>query len=110
MGVLPNRFGNNQWSLGVDVRKNLHPFFLRANKAMAFFLFVAMGTTKLVAAGPHGFRQSLLHFMLGSPAILIRRQTQITVGNQQDFFVSHRFDRFDLRQGVCGHRCKDSRG
>jgi hypothetical protein len=81
--VLPNRFGDDQSAIRVDLAKDLHPFLLRADKAVFFSIFVRVGSFQRITAAGERFGQLGLHFVLRSPTLLVGGQAQIAVGHQQ---------------------------
>ena len=105
MGVLPYRFGDNQWCVRIQLGENIHALLLRSNESVSLLFFKSVGSLQLVTTCSHRLSQRLLHFLLRCPAILIGRKTKVTVGNEKDLFVLRWRDFFHFRKGVSSHRC-----
>ncbi|MFM1942848.1 MAG: hypothetical protein RI897_1830 [Verrucomicrobiota bacterium] len=54
MGVLPDRFGDDEGGFGVDIAEDFETFFLGADESVFFLGFVGVGTDDLPALGFDG--------------------------------------------------------
>lgn len=72
MGVLPDRFGDDQWSTAWDLAEYFHSIFLRINKTMAYFFTKAVRTFDSPPFQLDRFGQCRLHLSLSGFALLIR--------------------------------------
>ena len=85
LGVLPDRFGDDERGLPVDRTEDLQTALLAVDESML------LGVVVLVRS-PHGAAEALdrrgqlrLHVALGRPAHAIGRKAQVSVGYEQDF-------------------------
>ncbi len=86
--ILPDRFGHDQTRGGVDLAKDLHPFPLRTDEPMLFLPLVGVSPDQLVAKTGHRIGQRLLHLVLRRPAVLVGRQAEVPVGDQENLFLT----------------------
>ena len=101
--ILPDRLGHDELGVGIDAGEDAHPFLLRSDEAVFFVLLVGMGTNQLVSRVRDAPPQCLFHLVLGGPAVLVGRKSQVAAGDQVNLFLLG-FGRLDdCRNLVGGH-------
>ena len=84
--ILPHCFGYDDRCLWIDLRENLHAFFLRTDEAVLELSFVGMGANEFVAELGHGGSELLLHRLLEGPSVFVGGLAEITVGDELNGF------------------------
>jgi hypothetical protein len=82
MGILPDRFRDDQGGVGVDVAEDLQALLLRSDEAVLFVGFVGMGPYDAVSFRVNGACQGPFHCLLGGPAGLVGGEPEIAIGNE----------------------------
>ncbi len=84
LAVLPDRFGDDQRLMGIELAKNLQAHLLRIDEAMLFGRVERMRANDLPAFGAQRLREFVLHFRLFRPAFLVGGEPQIAIGHEID--------------------------
>src|ERR1019366_7884708 len=79
--VLPHSLTDNQARLRWDVLEYFDPLLLAANEAVLQRRVVRVAPPDLPSLGPDCGHDGLLDLLLRGPAVLVCRETQITVGD-----------------------------
>jgi hypothetical protein len=99
--VLPDRFGNDQGGFRRDLAKDIHPVFLRIDKAMLLDGIDRVTALDLKTGRFDSLGDSLFDLLLGRPADTVSREAQIAAGDHYDTF-RHCFLFWQSRSGQQG--------
>ncbi len=86
VGVLPHSLHHNQRSRRRNVLEDLHPLLLAADEPVFQILVVRVSAAYFPSKAADGFRNGVFHFLLSRPADLVRGQSQVAGGNEDDWF------------------------
>ena len=103
VAVLPDRFGDNDRSIRMDLHKNIHAHALVIDEAMLQILAVRVRAPQPEALGAQGIGQLFLHLCLGCPADLIGGLAQVAAGDQQNIAGGNGRRRFQDRDSIRCH-------
>ncbi len=84
LAVLPDRFGDDERRIGIELAENRQAHLLRIDEAMLFGRVEPMRANDLPAFGSQRLRELVLHFRLCRPAFLVGGEPQIAIGHQID--------------------------
>jgi hypothetical protein len=87
--ILPDSLGYHEGRLGRNLSENGHPLMLASDKAVAGARLLSVGANDRVACVGDGVAKNFFHFLLGRPALLVRREPQIAAGYQIDVLTIH---------------------
>lgn len=86
MAILPGGGGEHQVGFGVDISEDIHAHPLAGNEAVPAAGIDGKGASHGNACVLETLGQLALQILLGSPADLIGRKSQVTAGDQNDVF------------------------
>src|SRR5262245_883193 len=91
MAVLPDSLHHHQRRIKRDLTEDIHAAFLAVDEAMLFDRIKRMPSAHLTALGADGGHHDLFSPGLRRPALLIGRESQITIG-----YNIHSFEHIDI--------------
>ncbi len=86
--VLPDRLGDDEGRLGVDLAEDLDPARLTVDEAVLLLGVVRMAPHDPRAELAEGLLHGLLEVLLRGPAALVRGEARVAARDEDDFFRS----------------------
>ena len=86
VGILPDRFGDDQRRVRVQGPENFHAHFLRIDEPVLFRGVIGMGAHGRPALGFERAGEGGFHLRLGGPTHLVGAEAEIAVGEKVGLF------------------------